>query len=131
MILLDTHVLIWWLDQSPKLSKKAKKIIDKEIKTGTILLSTITTWELSLLTRKGKIKLSKDIESWIGELEKLPFIQFVSLDNKIVLESNNLPGDFHEDPADRFIVATARQLGAALVTSDLRIREYPQVMSIW
>ncbi|HYU35207.1 MAG TPA: PIN domain-containing protein [Thermoanaerobaculia bacterium] len=62
---------------------------------------------------------------------KLPFVHFVPLDNRIALRSNHLPGEIHEDPADRIIIATALTLGAPLVSKDTRIRDYPHVETIW
>ena len=63
--------------------------------------------------------------------EALPFFEFVPFDNRIALRSNRLPGELHEDPADRAIIATALMLGAPLVSKDRKIRDYPHVETIW
>lgn len=131
MIVLDTHVLIWWVSDPEKLSKKAQKMIESESKSGLILISSISIWEIYLLVKKERIKLAMDIDSWLEKLESLPRIQFIPIDNKIAAKSINLPGEFHNDPADRMIVMTAREKGAVLVTKDERIRKYPHIQSIW
>lgn len=56
---------------------------------------------------------------------------FVAVDNEIAVKSTELPGEFHKDPADRIIVATARKLAAPLITVDDKIRAYPHVRTIW
>lgn len=71
------------------------------------------------------------MKDWIARSEALPFIQFVPLDNRIALRSNLLPGELHEDPADRIIIATSLTLGAPLVSKDQKIRDYPHVRTIW
>lgn len=131
MIIIDTHVLVWLVSTPNKLSKKALEAIGKEHADGTILISTISVWEIYMLVKKGRLKLSIDIDSWIDKVENLPLFQFVPVDNRISAKSVNLPGEFHKDPADRIIVATARSMGLVLVTSDARILNYKHVQSIW
>lgn len=132
MIVLDTHVLVWWVGSSDKLSNKAQKIIKSEIKNGgQLLVSSISVWEIYLLVKKGRLSFTVDIDTWLEKVESLPFIQFIPVDNKIAAKSVNLPATFHDDPADRIIVATAKEKGAILLTSDQRIREYSYVQSSW
>lgn len=131
MIVIDTHVLLWWINDQKKLSEKAIKIINEQIDKGVILVSSISIWEICLLIKKGKISLTMDLDRWIEKTESLPFIQFVPVYNHIASMSVNLPEKFHADPADRIIVATAREKGAALVTSDEKIRKYPHVQTVW
>ncbi len=131
MIVLDTHVLIWWVSNPEKLSSQAREAIEKEIKHGSILVSSISAWELYMLIKKGRLKLTMETDSWLEKIESLPFVQFIPVDNQIALKSVNLPGDFHADPADRMIVATAREKGIDLITSDEKIQNYPHVQSVW
>lgn len=131
MIVLDTHVLVWWVSGAKELSRKAGKRIEKEAKTGEILVSSISVWEITMLVQKGRLKLTMDVARWIAEIEKLPFIEFVPVDNTIAAKSVTLPEPFHSDPADRMVIATAREYAATLVTSDKRIRSYPHVQSLW
>jgi PIN domain nuclease of toxin-antitoxin system len=74
---------------------------------------------------------SMPLDEWIGHSEALPYLHFVAVDSPIALRSNALPGRWHEDPADRIIVATALQLGAALVSKDGRLRRQQTVQTIW
>ena len=131
MILLDTHALLWWVNDPKKLSFKAAKKINEEKAEGIIFVSSISVWEISLLIKKNRLGLNLDAQDWFKEIETLPFIQFVPIDNHIAAKSVNLPGEFHSDPADRIIVATAREKGADLVTSDEKIRKYQHVQTIW
>lgn len=96
-----------------------------------IYISSISCWEIALLVRKGRLELTIPVEDWIARSEALPFVQFVPLDNRIALRSNHLPGELHEDPADRIIIATALMLGASLVSKDSKIRDYPHVKTVW
>lgn len=131
MILLDTHTLVWWLLKSPSLSKKALAIIDQEIGKNKILVSSISIWEISLLVQKKRFPLTTPLEEWLQKLQVFPELQFIPIDNTIAYQSTMLPGSFHSDPADRFIVATARILGAQLITKDAKIRKYKHVQTIW
>ncbi len=132
MIVLDTHVLIWWVGDPERLSLRAKKAIDTEKKdTGALLLSSMSVWEIYLLVKKERLKLAQDIDSWFETIESLPYVQFVPINNRIAAKSVMLPGEFHSDPADRIIVATAREKGIPLITADERIRDYPHVKTIW
>ena len=88
-------------------------------------------WEICQLVNKGKIDFSVNLEDWLTELNKKSAFQFVVIDNIIAYNSQALPGNFHKDPADRFIVATAIQLGATIVTKDQKIRRYKHVKTIW
>ena len=81
--------------------------------------------------RKGRLALTLDVADWIAKTEALPCVRFVPVDNRIALRANSLPGDLHDDPADRLIVATALILGATLITRDTRILAYPHVQTLW
>lgn len=131
MIVIDTHILIWLVSDPDKLSSKAQKLLKEEEKEGVMLVSSISIWEIYLLVEKGRLSLSMDTDSWVEKLEQLPFLQFVPVDNRIAAKSVTLPGELHADPADRIIIATARERGAVLVTSDEKIRLYPHVQALW
>lgn len=131
MTLIDTHVLVWWINEPRKLSNKAKKIIEENIKKGEIFISSISVWEIFLLVKKGKLTLAMDPQSWVSAIESLPFVHFVPLDNNILAKSVFLNRDFHQDPVDRMIVATAMINGATIITSDEKILDYPHVQSVW
>ena len=132
MIVLDTHVLVWWVANPEKLSKRAQEKIAREVKKGgQLLASSISVWEIYLLVAKNKLSFSVDVDTWLEKVESLPFMQFIPVDNKIAAKSVNLPEPLHSDPTDRIIIATALQNGADLITSDKRILAYPSVRSIW
>ena len=132
MIVLDTHVLVWWLstDRSRISTLVADRII-RELASGEVIVSSITAWEIAMLVAKNKLDLSVDILTWLDIAGQLEGLRFVPVDTVVAAKSNMLPGEFHADPADRIIVALARELGAALVTADEKIRRYPHVRTIW
>lgn len=131
MILVDTSALIRWICVPEKLSKKARKTIDEEIKKEGISVSSISIWEIALLIKKGRIEFFIDSATWLEELEGLSFIRFIPIDNQIAQKSVNLDENFHKDPADRMIVATALLYGAKLITSDEKIINYKKVQTVW
>lgn len=131
MILLDTHAWIWWLSDPSELSARALEIIDDEVEQGEILVSAMSCWELAVLERKGRIDLAITSENLVDRSAALPFLRYVPVSPEIAIRSNRLPGDFHEDPADRIIVATAMIERVPLVTKDRKIRDYPHVETLW
>jgi PIN domain nuclease of toxin-antitoxin system len=89
-----------------------------------VLVSAISVWEVGMLEAKGRIRLGKDREAWVPEALSLPGVRLVPVDDRVALSSTRLPGDFHGDPADRLLVATARALDATLATRDTAILAY-------
>ncbi len=131
MITLDTHALIWWLNGDKSLSGTALKAINNAMKSGCIYVSAISAWEIAMLIRADRLVMAMPLNEWIEKIEKLPFIKFVPVSNEIALDSVNLPGEFHKDPADRIIVSTARINNSTLITSDKKILSYPHVKTRW
>lgn len=132
MIAIDTHVLVWLANGARQMiSKKAMKRISEELVNGQIWVSAISAWEIAMLVERERLVLSIDVESWLQKVGEINAIRFQPVTNKIALESVRLPGEFHKDPADRMIVATARTMGLALVTADEKIQAYPHVNSVW
>jgi PIN domain nuclease of toxin-antitoxin system len=131
MIVLDTHTLVWWVAGDPLLSKAAKAAISRVAEPGGIIVSAISTWEIALLVARGKLVLSMDVDAWLETIKAIEQIRFMPIDNEIATKSVLLPGQLHNDPADRMIIATARKLAAPLVTRDEKIRAYPHVKTIW
>ncbi|MFS8981680.1 type II toxin-antitoxin system VapC family toxin [Cupriavidus necator] len=131
MIVLDTHTLVWWVAEDETLSKKAKAAIDRELEGGQIIVSAISAWEIAMLVEREKLVLSMDVGSWLATVAEIEAVHFLPIDIDIATKSVDLPGEFHKDPADRMIVATARKLAAPLVTKDEKIRAYKHVKSIW
>jgi len=131
MIVLDTHAWIWFASNPEILSRKAKKAVDLAVKKKSVLVSSISVWEVALLVKKKRLELSMDVADWIAKSENLPFIQFIPVSNSIAVKSVNLPPPLHPDPADRIIIATALSIGAPLVTKDKKIAAYSHVKTIW
>jgi PIN domain nuclease of toxin-antitoxin system len=130
LILLDTHVLVWWVN-GDRLSPAALSAIDDARKGGGIGVSSISAWEIAMLVAAGRLALSMDVAAWLAAVEAIEGVSFVPVDNAIAVGAVNLPGEFHKDPADRIIVATARALGAELVSADGRIGAYKHVRAVW
>jgi PIN domain nuclease of toxin-antitoxin system len=132
VIVLDTHVWVWYVSNPEKLSGPAREAIDQEI-TGRrpLFISTISVWEISMLVSKGRLELTMDVRDWIAKSESIPFFHFVPVDNATAYKSVFLPEPTRDDPADRIIIATALTQGASLVTKDERISKLSSVDTIW
>jgi PIN domain nuclease of toxin-antitoxin system len=131
VIALDTHALVWWVTGDPALSTKAKAAIHRELDGGEILVSAISAWEIAMLVEREKLVLSMDVGSWLATVQAIEAVHLVPVDPEIAVKSVELPGEFHKDPADRMIVATARKFAVPLVTKDEKIRAYAHVKTIW
>lgn len=131
MIVLDTHTLVWWVTGDPALSKKAKAAIEREQAGGDIVVSSISAWEIATLVKRDRLVLSMDVSSWLAAVTQINAVRFVPVDVEVATKSVELPGEFHKDPADRMIIATARKLAVPLVTKDGRIQAYAHVKTIW
>lgn len=118
LLLLDTHTLVWSINEGSKLGKEAKESIRVAGDEGRILISAITPWEVSLLVSKGRLTLGADVMDWVRDALTIPGLTLVPLEPEIAVASVRLPFDMHPDPADRILVATARRLSATLVTAD-------------
>ncbi|WP_440615223.1 type II toxin-antitoxin system VapC family toxin [Cysteiniphilum sp. 6C5] len=132
-IVLDTHILVWWVDGNDKLSTKAVKVINKaQQEKSRILLSSITAWEICMLINKGRLSLRIDIRKWLETVQMIDCVEFVPVTNEIAMTSTSLPNfDYHKDPADRMIIATASIYGATLITADETIRSYEHVRTLF
>ncbi len=132
MIMLDTHALIWFASAPEFLSPTALQAIEGELAVSRkILLSSISLWEICHLVQKGRVSFSVSLEELVRTLNEVEEYEFAAVDNRVVYESHVLPGEFHQDPADRMIVATARLFEATLITKDQKIRDYQYVRTIW
>lgn len=124
-LLLDTHYWVWLafgrLDQ---IGASAKTLIEDHAKRGNLLVSVISVWELGMLEQKKRIRLDIGVDAWVRNALAIPGLSLVSISSEIALAASRLPGDFHGDPADRMIVATAREHQAQLLTKDRAILEY-------
>lgn len=131
MIVLDTHVLLWWVSNPDQLSRKARSTIERTIADGSIYISSISAWEIAMLVERKRLSLTMDVKDWITRCEAIPYIKFVPVTNSIAIKAVQLTGDIHNDPADRIIAATAISMGVALVTMDQKLRNYQNVKTLW
>ena len=132
MIVLDTHAVVWWATGDAQLSARARKTIAAQQRDGgQILVSAITAWEIAMLIERGRLLLTMDLDEWLAALQALGDVRLVPVSPRVAVQAVRLPGTFHNDPADRMIVALAREMNAPLVTADAKIHAYPQVRCIW
>lgn len=128
-VLLDTHILIWWLLDPSKLSRAQSHLLtDLEQRGEHFGISSVTLWELAKMVEHGRLKIDQPLDLWLQEVEEHPLITVHPITAKIAAESVQLGRGFHKDPADQIIVATARCLGLKLITSDERIRKWGNVV---
>ena len=132
MVVIDTHILVWWVGATGDLSRKSRQAIDNALDgEGEVIVSSITAWEVAMLVQKERLLLSMEVERWLEEVASIDGVRFHPVDNEVAVKSASLPGEFHKDPADRMIVATARKLAVPLVTADEKIHQYQHVKTIW
>jgi PIN domain nuclease of toxin-antitoxin system len=125
VIVLDTHILIWWVNQSDRLRAGTVERIETE--SDAVAVSAISLWEIAKLVQGGRLQLSMPVEDWIEQALAYPKVVVVPLSPAIVVDSTRLPPPFHKDPADELIVASARVLACPLITYDGKILNYPHV----
>ena len=130
MVLLDTHVWVWWSVESERLSQRHREVIEAGEQDG-IAVSVFSFWEVAMLAAKGRVDLGGvSVRDWVDRVMSIPTLHVLPLTPEILLESTILPGTFHPDPADRILVATARAHEMALLTEDRKILEYPHVRTV-
>lgn len=123
-LLLDTHVLIWLIEGNLRLRVECREAIHDAAMQDDVFVSAITPWEIALLVSKNRLALNREVQEWIDLALAQPGIRLEPLSPAIAVASTRLPWDIHSDPADRILAATARHLGAALVTADEQLLRY-------
>jgi PIN domain nuclease of toxin-antitoxin system len=129
MIVLDSHVWVWWVHGDERLTAPQREAISAS-EADVIGVSAISCWEVAKLVERGRLLLPCPLEQWFEQALSYPGVQLLPLAPEIAIESTRLPGEFHRDPADQMIVATARVYGCPLVTSDGKLLEYCHVATI-
>ena len=119
--LLDTHILIWWLNDRAQLSPAQQQVLASADPESPVLVSDISLWEVATLHSLDRIQLSLPLREWLEKAVAPPLVRRQYISPAIAAEAAALPDTFHRDPADRILVATARVLGATLLTQDQRI----------
>ena len=128
--LLDTHVLLWWLQGDGPLSPGQRRTLGAADGDSPLRVSDISLWEVAMLHSLGRIQLKLPLRDWLEKAVAPPLVRRHGISPAIAAELAALPDWFHRDPADRVLVATARVLGATLLTQDRRILESALVPTI-
>jgi PIN domain nuclease of toxin-antitoxin system len=124
-ILLDTHCWVWsQFGHDHEFSALGLSTFKQAATDGMLRLSVISVWEVALLESKQRLHLHMDCMEWVRRALETPGLSLVPLTPEIAVESTRLPGNMHADPADRILVATARNLGARLMTRDQALIDY-------
>lgn len=129
MIVLDTHIWIWWVDGSSQLTAQQESWI-RQYEPQGLGISVISCWEVAKLVEYNRLVLQGSINDWITQALAYPGIRLLELTPGIAVESTQLPGSFHRDPADQIIVATARVWNCPMLTADSKILSYSYVTTL-
>lgn len=117
-LLLDTHIWIWSLGDRDRLVSTVSRALRKP--ENELWLSPVSVWEMMILAEKRRVRIDREPEGWIREALKMAPMQEAPVTHEIALQSREVDLA-HEDPADRFLVATAGVLDLTLVTADRRL----------
>jgi PIN domain nuclease of toxin-antitoxin system len=131
VIVLDTHVLVWWVAEPGKLSLRARRAVKTGVAARALVTSAISIFEIATLLRRGRLVLGTDTDRWFHALHALPELTVEPVSAEVASAAGACPDDFPGDPADRIIAATARVLGAKLVTADRSLRSAFADSTIW
>ena len=126
MIVLDTHIWVWWVHGDPRLTSTQQNVLQENEQFG-LGVSVISCWEVAKLVEHNRLEVPCPVQNWLNQALAYPGVHLLELSPEIAVESAQLPGEFHRDPADQIIVATARLLDCPLITSDKQILAYPHV----
>ena len=122
MIILDTHTLVWMDEGNTRLGLKSRKLIDKELRNEEVAVSSISFWEIAMLIQKKRLSLSQPVSQWMQDLLQQGLNE-IAVTGGIGIIASELE-NFHGDPADRMIMATAIAHSATLVTADTNILKW-------
>jgi PIN domain nuclease of toxin-antitoxin system len=129
VIVLGTHIWVWWVHGDEQLTRAQAEAITAN-ERDIVGVSAISCWEIAKLVEYERLELPCSLTEWFEQALSYPGLQLLALTAEIAIESTQLPGEFHRDPADQIIVATARVCGCPLVTSDTKLLQYPHVETV-
>ncbi|HEY8667189.1 MAG TPA: type II toxin-antitoxin system VapC family toxin [Tepidisphaeraceae bacterium] len=129
MIVLDTQIWVWWVNDEQMIPPALLGYLEVNEKYG-LGVSTISVLEVARLAAAKRLVLPVLLDEWVDQALHYPNVSLIELSPQIAIESTRLPEPFHKDPADRIVVATANSLNSALATTDAKIRAYPHVKTI-
>lgn len=127
-ILLDTHIWIWSQESPEQLGPDARSTLGDE--TNALRVSTVSSLEIARLVWGDRLTLTGRLETWISESLNALLAGTVPLTHEIAIAAYNLLGEFHRDPADRMLVATAVVHDLTFMTADERILAYPHLVAL-
>lgn len=122
-MLIDTHVLIWFT-MGETISDAGRAAIIDAVDAGQAVVSAVTAWEIGALASRRRVAIPADARNWFRQATVLQGIAVAPLDANMAIEATLLPGELHRDPADRFLIATARRLHIPIATRDRAILDY-------
>ncbi|HTV77057.1 MAG TPA: type II toxin-antitoxin system VapC family toxin [Steroidobacteraceae bacterium] len=132
MILLDTHILVWWVNgDTKKFSRKARQALKQHCLRDELLISSISIFEIKTLERRGRLRFRVSVSEWLSQVRQLPEYRIEAITDEIAEHAGQFGDTFPGDPADRIIAATALVRDVPLVTMDERLRATAQLKSIW
>jgi PIN domain nuclease of toxin-antitoxin system len=129
-VLLDTHVWLWWLLGSERLQPQERRSLDRLAASGSSHIAAMSLWEAQMLHAKGRLSLDRPFQTWLRQAVAPGVVQLLPIEVEVVIALDQLPENFHGDPADRLIVATGLAHGLLLATYDRAIRS-SAVIAIW
>lgn len=123
-LLLDTCAVIWLVNADPT-ALALSALLDTELAQGRpAFVSPISAWEIGLLVRLGRLRLPARPEMVFEQIQSASGITLAAMTPSLLIASSWLPDELHRDPADRIIIATAREYGLRVVTRDRKILDY-------
>jgi PIN domain nuclease of toxin-antitoxin system len=128
LIVLDTHVWVWWAAEPRKLSPKARRAIEEAPELG---VCAISCWEVAMLVARDRLALDRAVSHWVRQALALPKVVSLPLTPEIAVRAAAFDASVPGDPADRMIVATALHHHAPVVTKDKRIQSFREVHTVW
>lgn len=132
VILLDTHILVWWVnDDKRKFSRKARQALEEHGKRHELLVSSISFFEITTLERRKRMRFKVPVAEWLANVRRLPEYCVEPLTDDIAERAAQFGDAFPGDPADRLIAATALIRAIPLVTYDEKLRGTEYLSTIW
>jgi PIN domain nuclease of toxin-antitoxin system len=131
VIVLDTHVLVWWVSDATRLSSRARRAIEGELRNGQVVASAISVFEIATAVRRGRLHLGSPIDQWLADLLTLPEVRLEAVNPAIAQIAGQFTDPVPGDPVDRLIAATAVALKSKVVSADERLRKSPHIAAIW